>query len=1088
MAVLESCAKHNMVAYLEKTDGNTDFHEIIDFLTRSSIHYALTVSPVVSTTFVEQFWMSAKSKIINNVRYITAKVAGKPVNISEASIRSDLLFDDADGIDSLHSHVIFDAIKLMGNLDAKKKFVMYPRFISVFLDKQLKNVHVPLDHFPINALTSKVFFFMVKKGKHFSGNVTPLFESMLVQPTEDEGEASERQFEPQPTPSPPHPSADQYETQPDPSPRPSPTILDSILEGSGGNHRDQAKEIKHLKAQIKTLKKKAKAVITHHKAWMKSVSMKQRLVGNKSLKTKWMQKESVSKQGRKPAKAEPTVHKDPAFDDLDDIVDDAMDYMESEDAQDEGRTSSVVLEEKESTQKGVSTEVEVSTVKPDEGTDKSKVSTDKPEVSTAKPKEVEVSTDKLDEGTAEPKDGTSDESTAPTTVFRDDETIAEFLVSMSQNKAKQKGVEIKDAEDSDRPRATSTRSVLTLKPLPKIDPKDKGKKVLEEEAESDAESEGVDEAERKFDQLAKDEEIARKLEANAELVKDVLGKDMSSEDYAKRMVDMINQKKKYYVEQKAKLKQETSKKQKIAIEDVLEEKGDEPMKEDDEAEEDMEAIEKGDSSSGTDILVNPVLVDIKPPSIANWKIINLGKKGVYQIVRENGTDKIYISFGAMLKDISRDDLTELYRLVMQRYGTNRPEDEYERVFWRDLKTMFDPPLSTDLDWNLPDKKLQGDKRDEACLPIVLKIIKKFGNLEIHIWELEGVRVLFSQHHYTWSSVHHVLTDIKNLAKSKQMALVKLSKLLMVNDISIKDLKSVRRKTFKREDDLETINYKDIVEKPKTVRPSAPIIEDWDTNSDNDTKALQRAATSLVLPGLLIIDAPKSKVNDALPKTYSYFKAHSPVRRAFNQKSAAKTNNLNEKVKNMAKGNPQYTLQDQGIFNSGYSRHMTGNKSFHTNYQEIDGGFVTFRGSPKKVKLLEKVKLGLVNNFEDVYFVKELKFNLFFVSQMCDNKNITLFTETKCLVLSFDFKLLDESQVLLKVPRHDNMYSFDLKNVVPSGVAERKNKTLIEAAKTMLADSLLPTTFCAEAVNTACYVQNRVLVSKPYNKTPYELLH
>ncbi|GJS49519.1 hypothetical protein Tco_0599640 [Tanacetum coccineum] len=67
-----------MVAYLEKTDGNTDFHEIIDFLTRSSIHYALTVSPVVSTTLA--------GKIINNVMYITAKVAGKPITISEASI------------------------------------------------------------------------------------------------------------------------------------------------------------------------------------------------------------------------------------------------------------------------------------------------------------------------------------------------------------------------------------------------------------------------------------------------------------------------------------------------------------------------------------------------------------------------------------------------------------------------------------------------------------------------------------------------------------------------------------------------------------------------------------------------------------------------------------------------------------------------------------------------------------------------------------------------------------------------------------------------------------------------------------------
>ncbi|GKD00384.1 hypothetical protein Tco_1170658 [Tanacetum coccineum] len=110
MAVLESCPKHNMVAYMENTDGNTKFHEIISFLTQSSIQYALTVSHVVSTTFVERFWMSAKSKIINNARYITAKVVGKPVSISEASIRSDLLFDDADGIDSLPNQAVFDAI------------------------------------------------------------------------------------------------------------------------------------------------------------------------------------------------------------------------------------------------------------------------------------------------------------------------------------------------------------------------------------------------------------------------------------------------------------------------------------------------------------------------------------------------------------------------------------------------------------------------------------------------------------------------------------------------------------------------------------------------------------------------------------------------------------------------------------------------------------------------------------------------------------------------------------------------------------------------------------------------------------------
>ncbi|GJZ61994.1 hypothetical protein Tco_0618131 [Tanacetum coccineum] len=100
------------------------------------------------------------------------------------------------------------------------------------------NVPVPLDHFPVNALTSKVFSFMVKKGKHFSGKVTPLFASMLVQPTEDEGATSKRPSEPQPTPFPPHPSEASVEPQSDPSPRPLPSthIPDSIPESSGGNH------------------------------------------------------------------------------------------------------------------------------------------------------------------------------------------------------------------------------------------------------------------------------------------------------------------------------------------------------------------------------------------------------------------------------------------------------------------------------------------------------------------------------------------------------------------------------------------------------------------------------------------------------------------------------------------------------------------------------------------------------------------------------------------------------------------------------------------------------------------------------------
>nr|GEW25905.1 putative polyprotein [Tanacetum cinerariifolium] len=145
------------------------------------------------------------------------------------------------------------------------------------------------------------------------------------------------------------------------------------------------------------------------------------------------------------------------------------------------------------------------------------------------------------------------------------------------------------------------------------------------------------------------------------------------------------------------------------------------------------------------------------------------------------------------------------------------------------------------------------------------------------------------------------------------------------------------------------------------------------------------------------------------------------------------------IDHISKDSGSYTLKrfnyvdPQGIFDSGCSRHMTGNKSYLIDYQEIDGGFVSFRGNAKGGKITRKGKIRTGKlDFEDVYFVKELKFNLFSVSQMCDKKNSVLFTDTEYVVLSPDFKLLDESQVLLKLPRNHNIYSFDFKNVVHVG--------------------------------------------------------
>nr|GEW30998.1 putative ribonuclease H-like domain-containing protein [Tanacetum cinerariifolium] len=131
------------------------------------------------------------------------------------------------------------------------------------------------------------------------------------------------------------------------------------------------------------------------------------------------------------------------------------------------------------------------------------------------------------------------------------------------------------------------------------------------------------------------------------------------------------------------------------------------------------------------------------------------------------------------------------------------------------------------------------------------------------------------------------------------------------------------------------------------------------------------------------------------------------------------------------GNLQYALKDKEVIDSGYSRHMTRNMSYLSDFQELNGRYVTFGGNPNGCKISSKgkIKTGKLD-FEDVYFVKELKFNLFSVSQMCDKKNKVLFTDSECLVLSPNFKLPDESQVLLRVPRENNMYNVNLKDMIP----------------------------------------------------------
>nr|GEX32932.1 putative ribonuclease H-like domain-containing protein [Tanacetum cinerariifolium] len=199
-----------------------------------------------------------------------------------------------------------------------------------------------------------------------------------------------------------------------------------------------------------------------------------------------------------------------------------------------------------------------------------------------------------------------------------------------------------------------------------------------------------------------------------------------------------------------------------------------------------------------------------------------------------------------------------------------------------------------------------------------------------------------------------------------------------------------------------------------------------------------------------------------------------------------------------------------------TKHMTGNKAHLANYQEFKGGSVAFGGRNRRITGKGKIKTGRLD-FEDVYYVEELKhYNLFSMLQMCDKKNKVLFIDIDCLVLSPDFKLPDENQVLLKIPRQHNMYSFNLKNIDSFGdLAFLFAKALIDESskwhrrlghvnfknlnKFVKGNLLRDLPFkifendhtvllVKKESNTRPLVRPRqVLVTKPQNKTPYELL-
>ncbi|GJU74991.1 hypothetical protein Tco_1266396 [Tanacetum coccineum] len=231
MSSLKFAETHNVIAFLEKPVESDGFAEIIDFLKASSVHYALTINPIIYTSCIEQFWATTKVQMDNEVRQLQALIDKKKMIITESSIRSDLHLEDAEGTNCLPTTTIFEELAKMGlsakstawnefsstmasliiclatnqkfnlskyifdamvkHLDRGVKFLLYSQFLQVFINQQLgdmshhKKIYVNPSH------TKKFFANMKRAGKDFSRRIAHLFDTMMVQASEEVGDDSD---------------------------------------------------------------------------------------------------------------------------------------------------------------------------------------------------------------------------------------------------------------------------------------------------------------------------------------------------------------------------------------------------------------------------------------------------------------------------------------------------------------------------------------------------------------------------------------------------------------------------------------------------------------------------------------------------------------------------------------------------------------------------------------------------------------------------------------------------------------------------------------------------------------------------------
>ncbi|GJW99203.1 hypothetical protein Tco_0181011 [Tanacetum coccineum] len=710
MVNLKFTDTHNMVAFLSKPAESDGFEQIVDFLNAQPIRYALTVNPTIYISCIKQFWSTGVVKTINREVQLHALVDGKKIIISEASVRRDLKLEDEEG--------------MVRNLDnVSSKILMYPRFVQVFLEQQLDDMSTHKRIYITPSHTKKIFRNMRRVGKGFSGRVTPLFPTMVVQNQQELGEGLAIPTDLHYTPAIIQPSTQPQKIQKPRKPKrkdtqvPQPSGPTDIV-ADEAVHKELGDSLVRAATTASSLEAEQDSgniTKTRSKATPNESSSLgttsgggprcQETMGDTIAQTRF---ENVSKHSNDSLLARGnTLRSD----------EDSLKLKELMELCTNLQQRVLDLENTKTTQAN-----EIARIDDDDEITLVSVQDD------VDAKMFDVGTLTGDEVFAEQEVAAKDVN-----LTVDEVTLAQALAALKSVKPKVKGDVI---EEPSVPVSAASASIKDkgkgkmVEPEPVKPTKKKVQimldeeivlklqaKIDEEERIARAEEEKIDEANIAWD------DIQAKVDAEYQLAERLQAEEQEQftiEEKATLFKELLEQRRKHFAAKREDEKRNKpptktqQKKSKITylknMEDLVEGSS---KRAGEELEQESTKKQKVDDDKETaelkqcleiipdeeEVAIDAITLVVKSPKIVDWKIHKERKKSFYQIVRADGKSKMYRIFSPMLKSFDKEDLEDLYKLVKARYGSTRPLKDLDLVLWNDLKNMFEPHVEDEV-WKL----------------------------------------------------------------------------------------------------------------------------------------------------------------------------------------------------------------------------------------------------------------------------------------------------------------------------------------------------------------------------------------------------